>query len=759
MHIGTLISYEFRKYFTRFHIILLIIVSAINIGLSIFTFREYFTSDYHAYQLQKNEIINLYSEDSEQYNSILKKHAERVTKYNDDLISSVNTGGFPIFENQYINLGNYGDIQLFADVEKAVNTPVNYSNRMSGILRDALFRLEESDDDSYVGRYYLAFCRKYITVADTEMKSAEVTGWNEFFSFRIPSMMLMIALVGTLCTVFTSDNKAGMGNIIHVSRYGGKAILGSKLIFISGMAAVITIIFSMIPLFILGISCGLSLMDYPVQMVDNLVDCPFRINIGQYLVIYLILRIIVFTALTLTAAVVNQFFDNDKFAFVTVALLVECGIFVGKIPVTSPYYFLQKFSITEIAEINIMFERYRGVNFCGYCLDYTIVVIAAALFIIFMLVILSLFKKTSGLMELSECRSECVYTKQSMSLVQTEFFKHMVCARYMVLALVILIVKIMIAGVYYIPADHYVEEQYKNYIESVSGKITSEKLDMIENEKQYIEKSLTEYQAAKMQYLSGTMNEDEFQDYKNRNNYAEYYEQGCERLCERRDYLVKVSEKYSDVEFIYDKGLELYFDSSIDIPLLILVVFMASNVFPYEYESGIDKLIRTTSEGRRKLFQTKFIYALLTACTVYAISLIIDAGFIACFYDVEYWDVPVQSMPVFETVSENQTIAEYMLKYQIISFIGYVVSFVFVFSLSAILKNQIKTIITTLFIMIIAYCADIFGVLPFSVMNYIEMLSPVYIEKNRISYVTCIIISFFAVITAYNRWVGRKKKI
>lgn len=757
MNTGILIYYEFRKYFTRFNILLLVILFILNLGATLFTYQEYFTDDYQVYLSKKDELIDLFLENPNEYNLLLNEHNDRVSKYNSELLSSRNA--VPTFENHYINLKKYNDIDLFSDVEKSIRTHTTYKTRLAAILRDTIFRLEEADENTYIERYYLEFCQQYMSLIDIELPHTEVRGWNEFFSFRVPSMMLLIALSGTLCTIFTQDHRAGMSNIIYVSRYGGKPTIKAKLSFLLIMSAGITIIFSITPIFILAFSTGLSSLGHPIQTIDLLVDSPLEINIGQYLLIYFILRIIFFGAFTLLIAVITRFFDNEKFAFVTIAILVVSGIFFSKIQPASPYYFLQKFSITELSEIHILFEKYRGLNIFGYSINYSYFIIFSVIFLILLLGAFVLFHTTYNLHEYSESKYLSSKSEFSLSLFISELFKHLVCSKQLLLVLSVIILKGVFLYIYYCPNENYSEKQYKDYIQSISGEITQEKIDMITQEKQYIEKALADYPIAEIRYLSGEIDETTFNEYKKQNNYAEYYQYACKRLCERLDYLVEASQSHHNLEFIYDKGLELYFTSIIDIPLLLLIVFISCNIFSYEYEVGIDKIIRTLPKGRKSLFFTKLAYTLLFSFALYLIFNIMETGFIGYFYETNYWDVPIQSMPLFKSVNETQTIWEYMVKHQIISLLGYMACFILVFSFSAITKNHFKAIVITLFIVLIFFALEELSILPFPIANYIEMLSPLYIEQHNISYITCILASSISVTIAYKKWIGKKGHI
>ena len=300
MRSPALVKYEFHKYFTRFHIILLAAMFILNIGLIVFQYREYFTAEYRQIQSAKDKLIELYQKEPDTYEQILSEHKMRADEYNAAFYNNMSGGSeksMPVFENQYVDFENYGDIKLFADVEKVINAPELYKQKMASLIRDSVLRLKESDEDEYIYQYYAQLCSYYMPLAEKELPVSEIRGWNEFFSLQISTIFSVIVLIGTLCDVFTNDAKAGMKNILHVSKYGGRTSAGSKLAFIGISSGIITMVFTLSPLAVFLISCGLSPANQPIQMLNEFQYCHYDITIGQYLLIYLLLKIIVFTYL------------------------------------------------------------------------------------------------------------------------------------------------------------------------------------------------------------------------------------------------------------------------------------------------------------------------------------------------------------------------------------------------------------------------------------------------------------------------------
>lgn len=100
-----------------------------------------------------------------------------------------------------------------------------------------------------------------------------------------------------------------------------------------------------------------------MQSVDALVLCPYSLTIGEYLCAYLALRVLFFGIFSLIGAVSAQFFDNYRPALVICAAIAVIGALTSGINQSSALYSLTKFSPGALANVNILFERYRGINF------------------------------------------------------------------------------------------------------------------------------------------------------------------------------------------------------------------------------------------------------------------------------------------------------------------------------------------------------------------------------------------------------------
>ncbi|MGN1409149.1 MAG: hypothetical protein ACI4XJ_03135 [Eubacteriales bacterium] len=753
-----LVQYEFRKFFTRFHVIFIAVLLILNILLTALQYREMFGKEYREFEAVKNEMLWLYSSDRDTYEQIYAEHMNKVSEYNESRYSdmfSANSKTLSKFENEYVDSENYGDIKLFSEIDEIIHTNDSCKQKINAVLKDAVLRLEESDEDGYTSRYYIALCSHYMPLAEKELYSEEVRGWNEYFSLKTPTVLLAIALIGALCDTFTSDRRAGMSNILHISKYGERASVRSKLIFISCASSVLTVIFTCTPLFVFLLSSGLSSVNHPVQMLTEFSYCPYDLTVLQFFFIYLLLKIVFFTLFALSAAVINQIFENDKIGLAFAAVIWLSGTFMSKIQPSSRYYFLQKFSVVELFNVNILFTRYRGLNIFGQCVNYTYFVILLLPIIAAVIVLLSILHKTSGIREFGGKEVKSGKAGRTMSLLKSEFFKQLVCTRYVYIVLAAIVLKCVICGIYFRPYSNYTEAQYIDYIAGVRGEITEEKLKKISDEEEYIKDSIANYETAGDDYRNGLISEEEYEKCRKSYYYAEYCKNACDKLCKQRDYLIGIRESYPEVEFIYYEGVERYFSSPLDIAAAAVLPLLGSNVFSCEYESGFSKIMRVSKKGRVEIFRTKIMYSALMGIILYLAFFAVSMFFLMYYYDIDFWTVPIQSIPGFSYVTAEMSIAEYMILYQCISLIGFMLLFMFTASMSAISGGQLKAIIVSAFVILTAYYI---GNMAHGLPNYAGMLTPQNISKDAVSYAACAIVTVFGSMAIYIKWCGREYK-
>jgi len=743
---------EFRKHFTAFYIIFLCALFVLNLGMTAYQYREYFSPDQKQIKEAKNELLTLYHTDPQAYEELASDFNTRVEEYNTHIMNLMmqdDPRPIPPFENKLIDLESYGDNKLFAELGAAVDATANYQSTLRTLMRDTLSRIKENDNpDSYMYRYYIELGSVYTRFTelslDSDGKAAFVNGWNEYFSLKTPVVFLAVASIGLFCGTFPADEKAGMTGILHVSKSGGRSVTRAKLCYLAVSGTLLTMIFTLSPLLIPVISCGLSDMSVPVQAVEELKLCPYMISIGGYLALRTAVQVLIFLCFDLAVAVIGQYSGFEIPSFVFAVLLVIIG---GVTP--------DKYSVIELADGEILFSKYQGINMFGSCANYTWVMTGIFAGILLLFLVLSLIRR-DGRAVVVRKESSRRKRKYSLSLFKTEMYKQLICSGGFYLLIAALILKVLVSGYVYRPVLSGLERRYQEFIQLVRGEVNEESLAFIEEEAAYIERALAEYEPAKTAYREGKITGEEYSKYQDRYNYANSYQNAMEKLCERRDLLLPLSEEYDGIEFLYEAGVDRMLTAGFDIIAVLAAVFFCSGLFAGEYECGFSKILRLTKHGRAAVFRKKMLTALLFGLAVYILFSAVDIFYMFFYYSVDYLSANIMSIPRFAELGIDMSILSYLTLYKIVSFVGWMVFVLLVSALSTLLAGQIYTVIVSAMVIFIPFMTGYYGIPVLEPLSLTYFMAPEYIADGIITYILCTVGCVLTLVFAWRKWNGRR---
>ena len=751
-----MLRFEFKKQLTAFGILLTVTMFSLNLAVAAFFWRDGFSSDARDAAEARDELLALYESDRARYDEIYADFRSRVSAYEAEQYTYLlsNDGrALSVFENKLIDTDSYGDMQLFADLDAIINRPESYRDALLGLLSDSAKRIQELDG-GYLYSYYSNLLRIYDRTADLSLPVAEARGWNEFFSLSTSTLFLAAALLGLYSGCFTLEGRCGMTNILRVSKYGGRRLAAAKLGYVTISSALLSLAFTLSPLILLALSCGLSDPTLPIQLLDGFTLCRYTISIGEYLVVFSLTRMLVFWVFSLAVAYLGELCGSELPAFALTALLAALGAAMSSIAPTSELWFLAKFSPTSIAGVNILYERYWGLNIFNHCADYTIVSLVLLIFAAALLILLPIVYRPREVVRVRREKKRRVYTPRfspRRSLFSTEVYK-LLCADaglYVLAAAVIL--QAIFSFVYYKPNQGSTETLYRGYIEKVAGPPSDEKSAYIDSEREYIESTLAQYDSMRQKRRSGEITNDEYNEYLGRYNYAEFSENACDLLCERRDYLDTVRDEYPGVEYVYEEGVKRLLASPPSYALLLAAIFVLSDLFAFEY-AGFAPILRLTRHGR-ELHRHKFLLALLLGLTLFVIVSLIELCCLAVYYDVDYLSVDLASLPDYASLG-GVTVGQYLLRYKLVSLFGYLELCAAAAGMSCLAETRAKAATLSAICVFLPYLLCEYSVTPAYPLNLAGAVAPASITWGLAA--MCVYAAVTAVIAAAVRrkWRG-----
>lgn len=256
----------------------------------------------------------------------------------------------------------------------------------------------------------------------------------------------------------------------------------------------------------------------------------------------------------------------------------------------------------------------------------------------------------------------------------------------------------------FISADEIYYSYYMNYL---AGPVSTEKLEWLQKEGE----KFTVLSKANQAYSSGKINEQEYQNIvsSNYNLQREYsvYQQVVNKL-----YYIK---DHPGAYFVYDSGYPILFDytdqqDSRDVLISGLILTMSCcGFFSIEYATDMQRVVRSTPNGRRKLFQKKFSICSILAITVSLLVLFPRLWQVGTGYGFSAVTAPLYSLTEYSTASVSIPIFMLLFVSLLARIIAGWVTAVVILLLSQRLKNMLSAALVGGLIFCMPPLLDLYG--------------------------------------------------
>ncbi len=741
---------ELKKHFGKFQIIVLLVLFFGNILIPTIAYRDYFTQKHEEITAKKQELLELALNDPAQYETILEKHTADKKQYEHEKTISImlyDGRGEVSFPNRYLFYPDYGDMQLFNDVESVLRAPDSYRTAISNVLRDTALRLRSRPDtDSYMTRYYSELIRVYDPFYESDLPASMIEGWNEFFSLKTPLIFTLLASLVLFSGIFPLEHKTGMHHLLAVSKNGRRKLRIVKLCTVMAGSACLTVAFTLSPLLFFGASSGLSDAAAPMQLLEGFTYCWLKWSIADYLFFLTAFRVLFFCAFSIAVTVIGQYRRGELPAVIFTAAGLFAGVVMERIVPDSPLYFLRKFSPTLLADGQNLFTKYTGVDLFSHCIGYTAFTVLCVASLLTVLFIISLSQKYPLRVRKNKEKKKSTSGGYYWSLYRTELYKMMICRKGLLFLLAALAVRGIWSWTYFSPDTDMTEVFYKKYMTALEGEITDEKIDWIDAEGEEMQNLLDSYAEMNDKRKNNLISDEEYKAYESRYTTAKYSEDAYKELCKRRDYLIGVSENHDDIEFLYDEGITRFLNRPYDVISILVILIFSYTLFPAENDAKIAPVIECTRYGRRKLTATKLLCILSVASVLLLCTTAIDIYFMTANYDFTDLSAAIQSIPLFETVKTDVSIKEYLVLYQCMAILGYIVCWGTSVFISAYAKTARKSLTVLILTLFLPYLTSVLGTEVFAWINYAKITAPVIVGSS-IPTLICITVigTYFAI--------------
>ena len=579
---------------------------------------------------------------------------------------------------------------------------VGYRNDIERVIRLAERNIADlsGGGDSFVVRYQKKVIEKYTAILGSGQIPERISGFDEYvvMSGQI-SLLLLLAVIGG-SKVILCEHDARMKPFLCISKRGSRTYT-KKLCLMLILSLGFTAVFSILNLTICGIRYGLSGWQAPIVSVQSRELCPYPMSmIGYVLIVYVISSAMTFL-FTLLSAVVGKLSGSYIFTFLSGGSVCAC-------------LYLSEFDLGRL------FTRYHAWNLFGRAVD--VLPFVAALLLLTIVFLGTLFchagnrqtpfgermhRAENLLLERTDAvRKKVIKRKRPRRVRRYGLYVYELKKIFISSNLIWLVILLLGTKIYFCiendrQNDPYEREYYRLCTE-LGGELTDEKSVYITTGLAECEAVLSWHEEMRSQVQSGLITTEQYNEYLQRLYAAEVRQSAFLRLDEQRRHIESLRDVGKDAEIIYDSGWKAMLGAEPDLYLYALILLLFAGIYPFEYKSGMDRLLPCVKRGGYVLDRTKFLTAATVTAVLYLIFTATDIVFLTRLYPLENLSAPALSVTGIP-MPMNTSLLLCMILFELKRMLGFVLLSAVVCFVSKLLRKLYLIIPAVTALTVLAY--------------------------------------------------------
>lgn len=513
----------------------------------------------------------------------------------------------------------------------------------------------------------------------------------------VTDFMILILIIVMVVQIIIREYENGEMIIFRTTKKGYEKLICAKSFAIMFTVIILSLIFWGTNYVIGECIYGYGDLSRPIQSIDGFVNCIYKVNVRDFLCIFMCLKILIYffyIAFIVCVALIS--YNSVMFYIVSVLCFGIEGLLYYGINTTSVLANWKHINIYSFLKTKAILGEYHNINIFNMPYSYleTFVFCFCLGVIIFFLINNWLYKKRRKIYDYPLKQKRLFQMYNGGNLFVDEAYKVFIDGGLFLL--------ILIYGLFICVLDKPLDEEfhinndsnYEAYIEYLKGPVCL-KTELFIHNQSLKYRALINNEKADEQYINRIMPA-----------YAAFT-----RVAEEATpYLKRVHGEY-----IHDTGYKLLTGDAIannkDIKLgmaaLIVLIVPLSYIYGMDYQRDTINIIRTSYLGRGFDNMLKVLVGILSIVIVYFMTYFPFYYKVINKYGLTSISAPACSLQNLSKVSHDVSIGDYLVLVAVIRFVGLVIVMFIIFLLSKIIKNVLKVSLTAVvlfvFPMIFAY--------------------------------------------------------
>ncbi len=743
-----LIKYELKKIFSSRIIctIVLLLIAANVFTCSLFaqtnTYSNIPTEDIIAFFYKYNEDTETIEKDYLEYTA-QKKQQESL------LLEAINNGIYdyepPPPPDKYAKEG-YSDGDLYNILYEAVDYFNNYPHNIEKIINRSRtkiieYNLQKIPSDTYVYKYQNTIISTYKYLPDyINLNFEYIRGWDTFFNYNAVNVFTFLALIVICSVVFTQEKNCGILPILRVSKNGKAKTAFAKLVSVFIITTLVVLLFTLSSFLTVYSISGYSSTGNAIQAIKDFTFCPYIYTIGEFFIILVLQRLLTFCLFSCTVVFLSLIFNSYTLNFAVSLAFLGINILLNNINYSSSNNLFKNLNLVNTSNLTAFYKDYPALNIFENVVHYipflTFVFSIICIFLFFISVIIyaktpSLFSVKIKLPKYKRFFSLSISLRQRKkrklpSVFASELYKTFISSRLIWLVLLLFVFKVFIAYNTFQAPSYYSDGAYKEYMLQLTGEMTDEKRQFLNDEGSYINNIIEKYSEMNDGYFKGTVSEEEYISYMSEYKYANLHTVAFKRVNMQAQYIDKMGTKGENAWFVYDTGWLTMLLPTFDPTLYAAILLLFSQVFPTEFnkkssDGSFASILRTTKYGRSKTFWAKVLSSFFSAFSIALLWTLTDMFLILNTNLLCAASAPLRSIQAFEYLPFNISILHYTVLLIFIKCLAFAIFGAICCLLSANLKKIIPTLTAAVILTLAPSLLASFGLKEFSNFDFVSL--------------------------------------
>ncbi|MGN0455781.1 MAG: ABC transporter permease subunit [Acutalibacteraceae bacterium] len=591
---------------------------------------------------------------------------EQKTEFIENKINSVYDEGASLYtgdsySDRRLLENTKNQLEIVSDYRQYAKSIVDESQNLTGV---SVF----ADGNSFSNKNAVKTAETFEKLLDVQTVYDNSYGVNTATDFLLTDLIVILLLFIISDSLIGSERSINITPLQRTCKRGRGKLAIFKVIVAFSATAIICAVFYGMNFIISGLIYGFGDVFRPIQSVQGFADCPLKISVLQFLIIYILSKLLVMFLVCLVLCVFAMLGKSRISASVGfIVLYVISYVPTRIIGDNTSAMWLKYINLVSFIDTNSVFKRYRNINLFGFALNYI------SLFWIFNIILIIGFVALN--IVIYKYRHIQPYNKYgrtafikkpfnsgSASVIVNEMYKALIINKTGLVLLILILFQITVALVY--PLNLNEEEKYeKYYFTYLSGSFNDEKEAEIKDEQYRLEAILSEKSSLNSDYEQGLITEDEYlsgsAEY---GNIEEEYEKFNKYVTPYYEYLSEQKQSGKNVGVINFKGFTTALGIDGDISnlycllLYVLIIFCTVPVFAGEYERKTTHLLSSTKTGFKRLMFKKLVCSSIMTLFINVLIYVPYLMRIMSAYGMNSSGLSACSIPAFGNYPDNVSI-------------------------------------------------------------------------------------------------------